>query len=40
MKVSIDQLVAKLERQVTKYRERRRIEPRRHAEHNGDVPAS
>ena len=40
MKVSIDQLAAKLERQVKKYRERRRVEPRRHAEHNGDSPAS
>ena len=40
MKASIDQLVEKLERQVKKYRERRREEPRRHAEHNGDVPAS
>jgi ribosome-associated translation inhibitor RaiA len=40
MKVSIDQLAAKLERQVKKYRERRRVEPRRHAEHNGDIPAS
>jgi len=39
MKVSIDQLVEKLERQVKKYRERRRVEPRRHAEHNGDVTA-
>ena len=34
MKASIDQLVDKLERQVTRYRERRRIEPRRHAEHH------
>lgn len=40
MKVSIDQLVEKLERQVKKYRERRRVEPRRHTEHNGDVAAS
>jgi len=38
MRVSIDQLVEKLERQVKKYRERRRVEPRRHAEHNGDGP--
>ena len=37
MKVSIDQLVVKLERQVKRYRERRTVEPRRHAEHNGDV---
>src|SRR6478672_12871199 len=40
MKVSIDQLVEKLERQVKKYRERRIVEPRRHTEHNGDTPAS
>jgi putative sigma-54 modulation protein len=39
MKVSIDQLVEKLERQVKKYRERRRVEPRRHTEHHGDVAA-
>jgi ribosome-associated translation inhibitor RaiA len=39
MKVSIDQLVDKLERQVKKYRERRIVEPRRHTEHNGDTPA-
>ena len=37
MKASIDMLVEKLERQVKRYRERRRIEPRRHAEHNGDA---
>jgi len=37
MKASIDQLVEKLERQVKRYREMRRVEPRRHAEHNGDV---
>jgi putative sigma-54 modulation protein len=36
MKVSIDQLVAKLERQVKKYRERRIVEPRRHTAHNGE----
>jgi putative sigma-54 modulation protein len=36
MKVSIDQLVHTLERQVKRYRELRRVEPRRHAEHNGD----
>jgi putative sigma-54 modulation protein len=35
MKASIDQLAAKLERQVKRYRERRVLEPRRHAEHNG-----
>jgi putative sigma-54 modulation protein len=38
MKASIDQLVAKLERQVKRYRERRTVEPRRHAEHNGTEP--
>jgi putative sigma-54 modulation protein len=38
MKVSIDQLVAKLERQVKRYRERRRVEPRRHTPSVGDVP--
>jgi putative sigma-54 modulation protein len=37
MKASIDRLVAKLERQVKRYRELRRVEPRRHAEHNGDA---
>ena len=36
MKASIDQLVDKLERQVKKYRERRVVEPRRHAPHSGD----
>jgi putative sigma-54 modulation protein len=40
MKVSIDQLVEKLERQVKKYRERRRVEPRRHTEHNGEGTGS
>ena len=35
-KASIDQLVDKLERQVKRYRERRRVEPRRHTEHHGD----
>jgi ribosome hibernation promoting factor len=35
MKASIDQLAAKLERQVKRYRDRRTVEPRRHAEHNG-----
>jgi putative sigma-54 modulation protein len=33
MKASIDRLVDKLERQVKSYRERRRVEPRRHAAH-------
>jgi ribosome-associated translation inhibitor RaiA len=37
MKASIDQLVHTLERQVKRYRELRRVEPRRHAEHNGDA---
>jgi putative sigma-54 modulation protein len=32
MKASIDSLVDKLERQVKRYRERRRVEPRRHAQ--------
>ena len=31
MKASIDRLVTKLERQVKRYREQRRVEPRRHA---------
>jgi putative sigma-54 modulation protein len=35
MKASIDQLVEKLERQVKRYREKRREEPRRHARVNG-----
>ena len=34
MKASIDKLVDKLQRQATKYRERRRVEPRRHTPHN------
>jgi putative sigma-54 modulation protein len=37
MKASIDQLVAKLERQVKRYREKRRVAPRRHA--RDGVPA-
>jgi len=40
MRASIDQLSDKLERQVTRYRERRTVEPRRHAERNGEAPAS
>lgn len=36
MKASIDQLVDKLERQVTRYREKRREEPRRHVRANGN----
>ena len=38
MKASIDLLVDKLERQVKRYTERRRVEPRRHAPSNGDTP--
>jgi ribosome hibernation promoting factor len=38
-RASIDQLVAKLERQVKRYRERRIVEPRRHTEHNGETTA-
>ena len=34
MKASIDMLADKLERQVKKYSERRRVEPRRHAPHH------
>src|SRR6187551_2569891 len=37
MKASIDQLVSKLERQVKRYREKRRVAPRRHAR-DGGVP--
>ena len=37
MKASIDQLVEKLERQVKRYRERRIVEPRRHAPHHGET---
>jgi putative sigma-54 modulation protein len=36
MRASIDQLVAKLERQVKRYREKRHEEPRRRAQHNGE----
>ena len=35
-KASIDQLVEKLERQVKRYREKRKEEPRRHAPHHND----
>jgi putative sigma-54 modulation protein len=35
MRAAIDQLVAKLERQVKRYREQRRVEPRRHTTHRG-----
>ena len=38
MRASIDQLVDKLERQVKRYRERRTVEPRRHADHHGVEP--
>jgi putative sigma-54 modulation protein len=38
MKASIDLLVDKLERQVKRYTERRRVEPRRHAPSNGETP--
>src|SRR6476659_6313840 len=38
MKASIDQLVDKLERQVKRYREKRRVAPRRHARDGGDPP--
>jgi putative sigma-54 modulation protein len=40
MKASIDQLADKLERQVKRYRERRIVEPRRHADRNGEGPGS
>jgi putative sigma-54 modulation protein len=35
MRTAIDHLVDKLERQVTRYRQLRRVEPRRHADHHG-----
>src|SRR5437867_6008076 len=35
IKASIDQLVSKLERQVKRYREKRRVAPRRHARDGG-----
>jgi len=35
LRASIDQLAAKLERQVKRYREKRHEEPRRRAQHNG-----
>ena len=37
MKASIDRLVDKLARQVKKYREVRRVEPRRHAVHGDEA---
>jgi putative sigma-54 modulation protein len=40
MRVSIDQMVDKLERQVQRYRELRTVEPRRHTEHHGVEPRS
>ena len=39
MKASIDQLVDKLERQVKRYRELRRLEPRRHVPEPDDLPS-
>jgi putative sigma-54 modulation protein len=39
MKASIDQLVDKLERQVKRYREKRRVAPRRHAPPPAGMPA-
>ena len=39
-KASIDQLVAKLERQVKRYRDRRTVEPRRHVPHHGETPTT
>jgi putative sigma-54 modulation protein len=36
MRSAIDRLVAKLERQVKRYRELRRLEPRRHTAHRGE----
>ena len=39
MKASIDQLVAKLERQITRYREKRRREHERHAVNGPALPA-
>jgi putative sigma-54 modulation protein len=38
MKASIDQLVNKLERQAKRYREKRRVAPRRHARDGGEPP--
>ncbi len=37
MKASIDKLVDKLTRQVKRYREVRRVEPRRHAAHGDEA---
>jgi ribosome-associated translation inhibitor RaiA len=37
MKASIDKLVDKLERQVKRYREMRRLEPRRHVRQVDDL---
>ena len=36
IRASIDQLVANLERQVKRYREKRKEEPRRHGPHHND----
>jgi putative sigma-54 modulation protein len=38
MKASIDLLVDKLERQVKRYSEQRKVEPRRHAPAHGETP--
>src|SRR5215216_6357086 len=38
MKASIDQLVDKLERQVKRYKEKRRVAPRRHAPPPAEAP--
>jgi len=40
MRASIDELVEKLERQVKRYRELRRVEPRRHAPPDGAPSAA
>src|SRR6187399_1996379 len=40
MKASIDQLVSKLERQVKRYRQKRRHEHERHERRNGNAAAS
>ena len=39
MKASIDQLVDKLERQAKRYREMRRVDPRRHVPQLDDLPS-
>ncbi|HWB22019.1 MAG TPA: ribosome-associated translation inhibitor RaiA [Gaiellaceae bacterium] len=35
MRASIDRIVGKLERQLRRYNDKRRLEPRRHAPHHG-----